>query len=154
MSYKKYSLRSTANQVIKNPTPQQLQQKKRDRRRYDRNKQHTYREIANRGGCQFCHVILNVVVYEWHHIDDDDKDKQVISELVNRSSIKKLDYEMSKCVCLCPTCHGTFHQDLSCMIDHRYRPDIACCTHVDGEFFNPDSFKPVQPSPLAKLLEQ
>ena len=153
MSYKKYSLRSTSKQIVERPTAEQLRQRAKDRKRYNRNKQHTYTEIKNRGGCQFCHVILSDPVYEWYHIDDDDKDKKVISEIVNRASIKALDNEMSKCVCLCPTCHTTFHQDLSCMIDHRYRPDIACCTHVDGEYFDPDTFNPVQPSPLEKLFQ-
>ncbi|AIX24481.1 hypothetical protein AAJ62_gp137 [Synechococcus phage ACG-2014g] len=152
MSYRKYSLRATKTQVVENPTPKQQKKKQQDRNRYLSNKEYTYREIERRGGCQFCHAILSWVVYEWHHIDDDDETRAVISELVNRSTTKRIDYELSKCVCLCPTCHTTFHQDLMCMLDHRYRPDIASCTHVDGEFFDPDQFKPVQINPLEKLL--
>ena len=130
MSFKKYSIKGNAKQIVKNPTPKQLRQKKYDRDRTDRNKEYINAEIDRRGCCEFCGLKRDNKVYQWHHIWDDDPNKKTISKISGRASIKELDAEFKKCVLLCPTCHTTFHMDLCCMFEHKQQ-------HIDGTYFLP-----------------
>ena len=130
MSYAKYSKKGVLKQVVKNPTPKQLKQKEEDAKRPEKNRAYINAEIERRGGCEFCGVILDPKVYQWHHIDDEDPHKKPISQIAGRASTKNLDKEFAKCVLLCPTCHVTFHQDLCCMFEHKQK-------HIDGTYIEP-----------------
>ena len=128
MSFKKYAQRGNEKQIVKNPTARQLKQRKYDHDRTVRNRKYINDEIDRRGGCQFCGLIRDHRIYQWHHIWDDDPSNKLISDLAARGSLKELDTEFRKTVVLCPTCHTTFHMDKCCMLEHRQQ-------HIDGTYF-------------------
>ena len=129
MSLAKYKQRSIETCTVKNPTRTQLLQRECHARLTSRAKKIVREEFDKRGGCcEFCGLVENFKIYEWHHINDDDPTKIRIGKLVGKSpSVKRLKAELAKCVVLCANCHNKFHQDLLCMLDHRQ-------LHIDGKF--------------------
>lgn len=131
MSYLKYSKKGASKLVVKNPTRKQLKKKESDAKRPLKNRDYINAEIERRGGCcEFCGAVHYPQVFQWHHIDDEDPDKVPISQLASRASFERLDREFKKCVVLCPTCHHSFHQNLSCMFEHREQ-------HINGTYNTP-----------------
>ena len=148
MSFKKYSQKGNAKQIVKNPNPKQKKQKDLDAKRRKRNRAHINAEIDRRGSCEFCGVVLDPRVYQWHHIWDQDPEKKTISKISGRASLENLSKEFKKCVLLCPTCHTTFHMDLCCMFEHKQQ-------HIDGtyhSFSEEDNEEPVVESKNKSLM--
>tara|TARA_A100001035_G_C27638845_1_gene433575 strand:+ start:153 stop:788 length:636 start_codon:yes stop_codon:yes gene_type:complete len=130
MSYKKYLQRSERC-LPADPstlTRKQRSDQKTHKIRRQNNRAYVLHEIEKRGACEFCGLVDDPKVYQWHHIDDEDPTKKKISDLIASSNIPKLTEEFKKVVMLCPTCHHKFHQDLCCMLDHKQR-------HLDGTFY-------------------
>jgi hypothetical protein len=134
MSFKSYQRR--AERVPDdNLSPKQMRRRKYDRHRTDSNRDFVRSEMQKRCSCEFCGLVDSLELYEWHHIDDTDANKVAISQMVTRDKQTRIEEEMNKCVMLCPNCHTKYHQDLLCMIDHKYRPDLIPFTHVYGRYY-------------------
>jgi len=132
MTIKKYLKRSLACQP-RDPatlTHTQLYKQRKNRQISRRNRKYVNDEIARRGCCEFCGLVDDPKVYQWHHIDDEDPTKKKVSDLIGKTTaLVRLDRELNKCVLLCPNCHQKFHQDLLCMLDHKQQ-------HIDGTFYD------------------
>lgn len=48
-------------------------------------------------------------VLDFHHIDPEIKDKSISRLISSNASLKRIEEEMKKCVCLCANCHREFH---------------------------------------------
>ena len=128
MSYKKYAQRANPEVDVSKLSHTQKLKKQRDIKRRERNRNFVNSEIKKRGCCEFCGLIDDPKVYQWHHIDDDDITRIKISQLIGRATLDRISEELEKCVMLCPTCHQKYHQDLLCMLDHRDQ-------HISGSFY-------------------
>ena len=130
MSYQKYRKKSSLITKIKNPTSSDLRKRKYLQKTYDIKREFLKEEIERRGGCcEFCGVIEYHKVFQWHHINDEEKLRNIGKMASQGGSLANFKIEVDKCVVLCPTCHHKFHQDLLCMLDHRQK-------HIDGTFYD------------------
>ena len=132
MSFKKYKNRSAFSRPADPSTLNHTQRndQARHQRNVRRNRTYVYDEIKRRGGCEFCGLVDDPKVYQWHHIDDEDPTKKTVAFVASsHTSLKNVRRELDKCVLLCPNCHTKFHQDLLCMLDHKQQ-------HIDGTFYD------------------
>lgn len=66
------------------------------------------RELKNRSSCYAC-TENHPAVLEFHHVRAEDK-KGTLSHLARKgASLKHLEDELAKCVCLCSNCHKKVH---------------------------------------------
>ena len=145
MSFKKYSKKARKACKIEAITKKQLTDRASNIRSRDRNAKYRLQEIGRRGGCEFCGMVDHPLVYQWHHIDDEDPRKKKISTLVQRGSLERLIEEFNKVVMLCPTCHWKFHQDLCCMFEHKDQ-------HIKGTFLSIDTEEEEEEEPQISFL--
>ena len=65
--------------------------------------------IAFGGACGACKSVFHNVLYDFHHLDSDEKDFTISSRGVSE---QKVADEAEKCVMLCSHCHRLFHAGL------------------------------------------
>jgi hypothetical protein len=74
------------------------------RTRYEERKQHA---IEYKGGaCQHCNAIVSLAAFDFHHINDKEKE---IAWLLRCASWERIVKELDKCLLLCSNCHRTHH---------------------------------------------
>ena len=49
------------------------------------------------------------VVIDFHHLDENQKDKGISQMMQSNYSLQKIQEELDKCVCLCSNCHRRVH---------------------------------------------
>lgn len=62
------------------------------------------------GACQDCGGIFPLSVYDFHHLDPNQKDFEISK--VRPSSLAKVKAELDKCVLLCSNCHRIRHSNI------------------------------------------
>lgn len=63
-------------------------------------------QIKLERGCEMCGYNEKVENLQWHHVIPETKYKAV-SEIVSEDrSMKKVEAEIEKCICVCKACHG------------------------------------------------
>ena len=139
------------------PESERNHKQKRDREKHlkgvARNKQFMKEEIKRRGSCcQVCGLVDDPELYEWHHINYDEKLDDISTIVGAHASIKRIQAELDKCILVCPNCHKKIHLDLTCMVDHKYRPDLIPYSHVDSESCMKVEEEP-KPTPIQLLFD-
>lgn len=129
---------------------------RRDRKGHDkavaRNKLYVESQVRKRGGCcEVCGLIDDPSIFEWHHINYDEKIDDVSSIVGAHASVKRIQEELDKCILVCPTCHKKIHMDLTCMLDHKNRPDLIPYSHVESEIYIKLQEGP-EPTPIQLLF--
>jgi hypothetical protein len=66
-----------------------------------------YEDFMKDKFCTKC-GISDVAVLEWHHLDPDNKVKEV-SRLMHQKGRKTILEEIAKCICVCSNCHRKIH---------------------------------------------
>ena len=63
------------------------------------------------GSCEDCGTIDHQAIYDFHHMNPDEKDFN-ISKVRATSWSKKIENELDKCLLLCANCHRKRHYEL------------------------------------------
>lgn len=61
------------------------------------------------GRCAYCGIVDDPVIYDFHHLSENEKDFQVSSRVINW---EKAVSEAKKCIMLCAHCHRKIHGGL------------------------------------------
>lgn len=59
--------------------------------------------------CQKCGYDRCGASLEFHHLNPEEKDKQIARMISNNYSLDKVREEIKKCIVLCSNCHHEFH---------------------------------------------
>jgi hypothetical protein len=130
MSKEKYKKLSSIKNSKSVRTEAQLKKREREAGYRERNRKACIEEFHRRGGrCEFCGLVDDYDVYEWHHIYDDDPTNHELGSIMGHSEEKVLA-ELRKTVLVCRNCHVKFHAGLCCMFEHKQQ-------HIDGTFDEP-----------------
>jgi len=70
-------------------------------------KRQWYENFMSDKFCSNC-GINDIEVLEWHHLNADDKVKEV-SHLMHKKGMNAILDEIKKCICLCANCHRKIH---------------------------------------------
>jgi hypothetical protein len=153
MSRKVFSQRYIESAILKSRTPKQQRERESHERLTARNKKHIADTAKARGSCcEICKMVDDPSIYEWHHINYDEKLSDISTLVGAHASIARLTRELDKCLLLCPNCHEKVHLDLVCMLEHKNRPDIIPYSHVDGESYIGIDTSKEEPTALELLI--
>lgn len=73
-----------------------------------KNKQKEIEELKSQYKCAKCGDNRGYVL-DFHHIQPQDKEKDVARLVANNYTLNKVYDEIKKCICLCSNCHREFH---------------------------------------------
>jgi hypothetical protein len=92
-------------------------------------------------GCALCGE-MEPACLSAHHVDPTIKEFSVGEALRRRVSAKKLNDELSKCLCVCENCHRKIHAGVIVLVQSRHRGaaygvdsfcfEVGQCTTVTG----------------------
>lgn len=75
----------------------------------ERNKNAKLKAISLMGGkCYDCQGVFPPSVYDFHHLDPSEKDRNP-SHILSKQNWEEVEKELSKCVLLCSNCHRIRH---------------------------------------------
>ena len=63
-------------------------------------------QIKLERGCERCGYDKDPKNLQWHHIIPETKYKAIAEIVSEDRSMKKVDAEIEKCICVCKACHG------------------------------------------------
>jgi hypothetical protein len=63
-------------------------------------------QIKLERGCEMCGYNEKVSNLQWHHVIPKTKYKAIAEIVSEDRSMKKVDAEIEKCICVCKACHG------------------------------------------------
>jgi|TARA_R100000742_G_C4226484_1_gene48995 hypothetical protein len=63
-------------------------------------------QIKLERGCEMCGYNEKVSNLQWHHVIPETKYKAIAEIVSEDRSMKKVDAEIEKCICVCKACHG------------------------------------------------
>ncbi len=67
-----------------------------------------YRSVKSKCFCYLCGDKRSEIL-EYHHLQSEDKLFSISNGIKSGLSKEKIKTEMDKCICLCPSCHRSYH---------------------------------------------
>jgi hypothetical protein len=91
--------------------------------------------------CELCGYDKCKYALDFHHRDPEEKDTNISKLVLRQSSIKRLQEELAKCICVCANCHRELHYKIGLSKSFSNKPKIEVEEPKEIDLFAADNLQ-------------